>query len=156
MTELQIVGEAVLRDYPLRIWARQQEHTEAMLREFNLLLIGEKSGEARRQAPGQLVELAESFTVTYGPLVERMTEERMSALERGLDRIDSRVPLPAETPALLDSIEAVLKAVDEYCAAGDMLTLARPPEIVAFYDWTTTEILAQYNGAQPTPWPGPF
>ena len=156
MTEIEIVGEAVLRDYPLRLWAQQQEHTEAMLREFNLLLIGQESGDVDHAAPRELISVAETFTAAYGALIDRIAEERYAALERGLDRIDSRVPLPANLPALIEQVTTVLDAADRYCTAGDMLTLARPPELVVLYDWTVREILAQLEGAEPTPWPGPW
>ena len=49
-----------------------------------------------------------------------------------------------------------MAAVDEFCRHGDLLMLERPPEVVALSDWTRVEIIAQYGGAEPTPWPGPF
>lgn len=79
----------VLRDYPLRLCERQRQYTEGLLHEFKLLLIGEESGELHRAAPGQVVQLAEKFTNTYGPQLTAINEERQQALNRGLDRIDS-------------------------------------------------------------------
>jgi hypothetical protein len=150
-----IRGEAVLRDYPLRIWARQQEHTESLLREFQLLLVGEGSDRAHH-APRQLVELADMFTRRFGPLIEAINSERSAALEQGLDRMDSRVPLLEGLPDLIAQVEAVLAAVDEYCAAGDLLVLPRSEELLRFAQWTYTELRRQYEGGEPQPWPGPF
>ena len=151
----QIVGEAVLRDYPVRIWARQQEHSDEVLREFKLLVSGARSGEADG-APAALVALAELFSDRFGRLVDEITATRLAALESGADRMDWRVPLPRSTPELLRQVQAVWATVDEYCRSGDLLALARPADVVALQEWSTGELLAQYDGAEPTPWRGPF
>lgn len=54
-----VVGEAVLLDYPLRLWDRQQEHTRELLREFTLMLAGVRSGSTH-SPPQRLVDLAGS------------------------------------------------------------------------------------------------
>jgi hypothetical protein len=151
-----IVGEAVLRDYPLRLWARQQEHFDSLLREFQLLLVGESSGASTHAAPRQLVELADMFTVRFGPMIETINAERQAALDAGAERIDSRIPLVEGVPALLEQVDQVLSAVDEYCRAGDLLVLPRSEEMLALSQWVNSEITTQYDGGEPTPWPGPF
>ncbi|MFP5219002.1 MAG: hypothetical protein ACLGIG_04595 [Actinomycetes bacterium] len=148
-----IRGQAVLRDYPLRLWAAQQEHMQALLREFQLLLVGDQQS-TDHTAPRRLLELADMFTARFGPLIEQIHAERQSAYDRGQDRMDSHVPMPEGTPELLQQVNAVLAAVDEYCARGDLLVLPRSPELRALSEWTTREITAQYDGAAPTPWPG--
>ncbi len=153
----EIVGRAVLRDYPLRLWARQQEHYDSLLREFQLLLVGESSGESAHPAPRQLVELADMFTRRFGPLIEAISAERQAALDSGQDRIDSVIPLVQGIPELLAQVERVMAAVDEFCRSGDMLVLPRSEELLALSRWTTDELVKQYRGeGEPTPWPGPF
>jgi hypothetical protein len=147
-------GTAVLRDYPLRLWVLHREHSEALLREFQLLLIGTADELARRLVG--VVGLADVFTRRFGPLIDAINAERQAALDRGLDRFDSRVPMPEGTPELLDRVQQVLAAVDEYCAAGDLLVLPRTPELVALARWTDEELRRQYAGGPATPWPGPF
>lgn len=148
--------DAVLRDYPLRLWAQQQEYSEDLLREFNLLVMGEESGEMRSAAPGRLVELAEMFRGRFGAAINAMNAERQAALDRGLDRFDSRVPLVVGTPELLERARSVFRAADEFCAHGDLLTLPRPPHLRALSEWSLDQLIAQYHGAEPSPWPGPF
>lgn len=147
---------AVLRDYPLRLWVEQNEYTDGLLREFNLLLIGEQSGDLRHAAPGRLVELADSVTTRYGPLLQQVTSERQDALDRGLDRMDSQIELPDETPQLLAAIREVQLASDAFCRKASLLMLPRPPQLVALAEWSNAELVAQFHGAEPTPWPGPF
>lgn len=147
---------AVLRDYPLRLWVEQNEYTDGLLREFNLLLIGERSGELQGAAPGRLVELADTVTSRYGPLLQQVNAERQEALDAGLDRMDSRIELPDETPQLLALVREVMFASDEYCRDAALLMLPRSPQLVALSEWTNAELLAQFSGAEATPWPGPF
>ena len=149
-------GQAVLRDFPLRLWARQQQHTEELLREFNLLLLGQESGQATHAAPGQLVTLAEMFTRNFGVLLDQLTEARQAAYDAGADRMDSVVPLVPDLPELIDQVRRVLDVVDEFCSRGQLLALQRPDELRALTEWSMAELLAQQGGAEPTPWPGPF
>jgi hypothetical protein len=152
----EVIGEAVLLDFPLRLWARQQQHTEELLREFNLLLLGQESGQATQAAPGQLVALAEMFTRNFGVLLDRLAESRQAAYDAGADRMDSVVPIPPDLPELIDQVRRVLAVVDEYCSRGQLLALQRPEELRALTEWSMAELLAQQDGAEPTPWPGPF
>ncbi len=152
----EVIGQAVLRDYPLRVWAEQQEHTQELLREFSLLLIGQKSASPSAHVPAQLVELAQMFADRFGPLLDRLTAERQAAYDAGHDRIDSVVPLVTGTSQLMDRVKGVLDAVDDYCREGTLLALARTPQGVALFDWTHRELIAQLDGGEPTPWPGPF
>jgi hypothetical protein len=147
---------AVLRDYPLRLWARQQQYTDDLLREFNLLLLGEQSGEMHSSAPGRLVGLADMFTTNFGPLIDAIRAERQAALDAGKDRIDSQIPILENLPDLLEQVRVVLESADEFCRQGHLLTLPRPPELIALATWTQEELIAQYSGGEPTPWPGPF
>jgi len=152
---LKIHGRAVLRDFPLRLWAEQQEHYDGLLREFQLLLIGQ-GDEPVHEAPRALVELAEVFTSRFGPLIQAMNDERQAALDRGQDRMDSSVPLVEDAPAILAQVDQVLAAADEYCSRGDLLVLPRPAVLLAFGRWVSSELIRQYEGQEPVPWPGPF
>ena len=151
-----VIGQAVLRDYPLRLWQAQQEHTDAVLREFSLLLGGHEAGFTSGSPPEQLLQLAEMFTVRCGPLLTAINESRQQALLDGRDRMDSVVPLVEGLPALLAQVRSVLAAVDEFCNNGELLTLARPPELAKLSEWSMNELVVQYEGGEPTPWPGPF
>jgi len=152
----EVTGYAVLRDYPLRLWALQEQHTEELLREFNLLLLGLVSGQASHVVPAQLVALAAMFTNDFGTLLDELSQVRRAAYDGGADRMDSTVPLVPDTEALLEGARRVIVAVDEFCARGDLLALSRPPELRALSDWTFDELIRQHQGAAPNAWPGPF
>ena len=70
--------------------------------------------------------------------------------------IDSVVPLPAETMEIIPAAMAMLREVDDYCRSGELLTLATPADVAALLAWSTGEMMAQFQGAEPTPWDGPL
>lgn len=155
MTEQPPTRHAVLQGFPVRLWARQQAYYDELLREFNLILIGREQG-GQSDAPVRLVQLAQGLTAQYGPQLEAITKERQDAFDRGDLTVDSHVPLVDETPEVLASVTTVLAEVDEYCRNGDLLTLAMPADLAVLRDWSNTQILRQYDGEPPSPWPGPL
>ena len=155
MTEHPVTRIAVLQRFPVRIWARQQEYYDGLLREFNLMLLGQQTSGSH-SAPARLVELADQLTNQFGPMLDTVNEERESALLRGEVAIDSHLPMVENGIQLIDWITSVFAEVDAYCEHGDMLTLAMPEDLKRLRDWSTQELKAQYNGAEPTPWDGPL
>ncbi len=155
MTEHPFTGVAVLRRFPVRIWARQQEYYDGLLREFNLMLLGQETGSTSG-APARLVELANDLTGRFGALLATISEERESALARGEVTIDSHVPMIDGGLEIMTWVKGVFAEVDAFCEQGDMLTLGMPEDLKAFRDWSTTEIARQYGGGEPEPWPGPI
>lgn len=147
------VGEAVLAGFPLLVWRRQQEYTNDLLREFQLLTTS-RTRESTA-VPAKLLAVADDFLTRYGSLSVRLTTEREAALERGEVTQDSVVPLPAETPQIVASLRALLVEVEEYCRNGNLLTLAAPADVVALREWTLDEMLRQYEGEPPQRWTGP-
>jgi hypothetical protein len=152
----EVVGTAVLRDFPLRVWARSRQHSDEIQREFMLMLEGERSGQTSLDVPQALVDLANMVTTQFGPLLDQLYAAREQALAEGRDRMDSEVALVAGTPELLSRVREVMDAVDEYCRSGDLLALERDETERALLDWTLAELVAQYEGREPTAWPGPF
>lgn len=145
---------AVLKNYPLRLWLRQQEHYDTLMREFQLLVLSANDGDSH--APQELLTLASYITGAHGKVVDEITEKRHAALARGLDRMDSYVPLIDGLPELLDQVDTVMQSVDDYCRNAQLLLLPRTPDLIAFADWTSTELRRQYAGDAPSPWPGLF
>jgi hypothetical protein len=154
MTEPLTTRVAVLQRFPVRLWARQREYYDGLLREFNLMLLGQQAGA--QSAPARLVELADELTGRFGAMLDTVHEEREGALLRGELSIESRIPFVEGALEMLDSVIGVFAEVDAFCDSGDMLTLAMPPDLKALRDWQTNEIKRQYDGAQPTAWPGPL
>lgn len=152
MTE-QLPERIVLRDFPVRLWARQQAYYDELLREFKLLLIGREQGEVS-SAPARLVELADSLNERFGAMLDSVAAERQAAYDAGLTAIDSVLPVVPGVSEIVRGVQRVFAEVDEYCRRGDLLTLAMPADLAALRDWSTSEVLRQCEGLAPTPWPG--
>ena len=149
---VEIIGHGVLRRFPLRVWQRQQEYTNDLLREFQLLTLSDDG--ARKGPPGRLLEVANDFISKYGVYSAALTAEREAALARGEVTLDSSVPLLANTPELVESVRALLVEVEDYCRRGRLLTMSAPPDVAALREWTMTEMLRQFHGEQPEEWRG--
>ena len=154
MSDRPATDTAVLQGFPLRIWARQREYYDELMREFNLMLLGRQVGAT--DAPARLVELADVITTRFGALLESVNEEREAALARGDLTIDSHIPLVDGGLEIMAWVKGVFAEVDAFCERGDMLTLAMPADLRALRDWTNAEITRQYHGEAPAPWPGPL
>ena len=81
-----IVGEAVLLKYPLKLWYRQYEHTQDLMREFQLL---SSAGSDPHDVPCRLMEMADHFVSRYGPQIDEINRQRMQPT-----RPDSRPASP--------------------------------------------------------------
>lgn len=150
-----VVGEAVLVNYPVRLWSQEMAWHEALAQGVHVLVEGHQPDNATA-LPRMYLSMSDFFITHYGPLLEDVFEERRRALRKGDDRIDSHVPLVHRTPDLLDYYRDVLRAVDDFCETADLAILQRPPVLDALSEWTLSELTAQYFGASPTPWAGPF
>ena len=146
----------VLLDYPLQLWAEQQEYFDGLLREFRLLLMSAEQNPGESSAPKELIELADMVTRDFGDSIVAINAERAAAHAAGRDRMDSSFPLLDALPALLDRIGRVLTASDRFCDEARMLITARPPHLVQWWEWLHEEMVRQCSGQPPRRWPGPF
>jgi hypothetical protein len=62
------------------------------------------------------------------------------------------VVVPSEIARGAPEFGALLDEVDEYCHAGDLLTLETKPDARAFRWWYLGEFSRQLDGAAPTTW----
>lgn len=63
-----------------------------------------------------------------------------------------RLPVGAEADAV--QLALLMDEADASCARGEVLTLARPPALVALRWWQATEIVRQRHGLAPTTFTG--
>ena len=155
MTAAEDLFELRLLEVPLALRERSRQHGAELLREMELISMGHAAGTTRHELPKRLVELAQELERVYGPYVGANTDELDAALDRGDDTMPEMVyHLPRSSVILVKHVEGILREVDDYCRAGqELLTLAPPPDVVAYREWVTREVLGQAAGERPTPWP---
>lgn len=139
--------EVTLLELPLETLARAQERSDELAREFSH--IAETDTET---APARLTALSRHLRGQYGAHVSPAQDAIAAAMERGDEMIDVTFVVPPAAASAVDQLLALLDESDEFCRSGELLTLATPPDLVAFRRWYLGEFKRQIGGAEPLPW----
>jgi hypothetical protein len=143
-------------DMPLDVYARSTQHWDELMREFALISLDNDRGEEghSRPLPTRLNALIDELTRDFSPFTVDTEAERDAALARGERTIDLSYQLPAVAADGVRRLGATLDEVDDYCRAGKhLITLATPPESLAFRRWYLEEFIEQIeNRREPRPW----
>jgi hypothetical protein len=143
------LGRVTFVGCPVRLLDQARQHAEALLREFAFIV---NSGSETTELPRRLLHTVERVQKGAAGLnagAERAIEE---AIARGDKEIDFEVVMPTRLGRGAPQFAALLDEVDDYCRAGDLLTLETPVEVRAFQRWYLDEMTHQLDGARPTPW----
>jgi hypothetical protein len=156
MTDDEVpLREVRLLELPLLLREWSLQHGAELIREMELISIGHATGTTRHALPERLLDLAEELTRVFTPYMTAVVEEMDRALERG-ETVAPEVVyrLPPDSVRYVQHVDKILREVDEYCRAGtELLTLAPPPEITAYREWSSGEVARQFAGHPPTSWP---
>lgn len=146
--------QVVLLEVPVSVWARTQEHTDELIREFALIAAGEHDPGAAA-VPARLTELIDAVGREFAGIGDEQADRLSTAAAAGVEtipRLVYRVP-----PSVADAVRhlgAMLDEADAYCRAGQhLLTLATPPDLLRFRNWFLEEFARQVAGDAPVPWP---
>ncbi len=132
---------------PLDVYQRTSEHTDELLREFALI-----PGDDNEHVPARLLALIDELNVRFAAFTEEQRTAMQQALAGGEAEIDLLYEVPPEAAEAAVRLGALLDEADEFCRAGDLLTLATPPEGVAFRRWFLDEFVLQIRGHEPRSW----
>lgn len=132
---------------PLDVMQRSSEHSDELLREFALI-----HEEGSDHVPARLLALIEELRGRFGSFAEGPRQAMEDAVARGDATIDVHYQVPPEVAAAARRLGILLDEADEFCRSGDLLTLATPPDGVAFRRWYLEEFEFQIAGRPPRPW----
>jgi hypothetical protein len=141
--------EVELRDFPLAVFARAEEHSDGLMREFTLIAGGESSDAV----PRRLLALAERLEAQYGDYTAGYEREIEAARDRGDEFVTVRLHVPPAARAAAVELGEMLAEADEYCRRGDLLSLVPGPEVLRFRHWYIDQFVSQIDGRPPVPWP---
>lgn len=144
LVEVHILG------FPLPLFERSRRHMEELTREFEF--IAESGGD--HPTPARLLDLVERVGLRFAGLNDVAEARVDAALARGDESLDVTYRVPYAASAACTELDAMLDEADEFCRHGELLTLATPPEQVAFRRWFLNEFVRQLAGEAPTRWPG--
>ena len=139
----------VISDFPLQVFDRARQHSEALLREFAFIA---ESGRDEVHVPRRLLELVAALNQRYATMNTVADEQIEAALDRGDESIDFELRVPDEARQAALELGAMLDEADEYCRRGDLLTLATPADLRGFRVWYLQQVIDQVEGLPPTSW----
>ncbi|MGH2717043.1 MAG: hypothetical protein ACRDJU_00480 [Actinomycetota bacterium] len=133
------------------IYVSAREHSDGLMREFQLIAMGDPQAV---DVPHRLVQLASQLSANYSSFGAAAQELLAEAEAAGTPQIDLTYHLPAALAAATAELSALLDEADRFCAGGEyLLTLVTPPEALAFRRWFIDEIVRQISAEAPTSWP---
>jgi hypothetical protein len=155
MTDAVIVR---LLGVPQALLERNRRQKEMVLREFQLIELGDEDGES--SPPARLLTLAYELRRAHerlglsGP--EVTGREETSGDDTGPDArdatVDFELPIPRGGDRAVRELHAAMDEADRWCERGDLLTLVTPSDCRALREWVFDEIARQLAGEMPTPW----
>ncbi len=141
--------EVRILQLPIAVHVRAAAHMDDLQREFEL--IRRSNNEA--DVPRRLQALIEELEDRFGGVGEQPNEQLRAAEEHGDETVDLTYLVPAEIAEACDRLLDLLDEADEFCRAGrHLLTLATPPESLAYRRWFLGEFTRQAHGEPPRPW----
>lgn len=154
MTQTQLATVELL-DYPLDLYLRAQEHADDLIRELTLIANSRSVESGHSDLPARLLVLVERLTHQYAGVSDVVEAERDAALDRGERVMDLTYRVPAQIAQAVRDLGAIFDEADAYCRQGEhLLTLATPPDALAYRAWVLRQFTAQIeDGAEPEPWP---
>ena len=154
--ELQTVQ--VLR-LPMAVSARSSQHFDDLMREFALITLDtdrdRETTDSQRPVPVRLLTLVAELTTEFAAFTTAVQAQREEAAARGDSEINLTYHMPPSTTDAVRQLETLLEEVDDFCRSGQhLITLATPPESLAFRRWYLRQFIEQMElGHPPVPWP---
>ena len=141
----------------LAAYRHSSEHHDELFREFALITERQRDKPGASDAvPARLLALITDLRARFSGFSAANTAILQEAAERGDEYIDLVYRIPPEAGGAAMEFDRMLDDADAFCRAGDLLTMATPPEAAAFRRWFLGQFAAQAAGAEPTPWPGRY
>jgi len=152
--EIEVDGSIVdvhLVDLPVNLVAHYQSKFFDLRREMTLI---DLSSSRNDTVAHRLTELS----VRMEALREdnRWTPQVERARRAGLDRVTLVLPIASSMLPRIREFQQLLSEADEFCRREQLLTLAAGPQEQELRSWYLGEMIAQLQGAAPTPWSGDF
>jgi hypothetical protein len=137
---------------PVDLYLEATRHMGEIAREFALISFGERSGVNER-VPAQLLELVGDLRGRFRGDTDAIRAQVEAAARDGKDTVEIELPADETAAEITERITDLLDAADEFCRSGDLLTLAAPPQVVAWRHWWRDQVVGQVReGAEPMPW----
>jgi anti-sigma regulatory factor (Ser/Thr protein kinase) len=150
-----------LSGLPVAVYLAAEEHHDALVREFGLLLRSsgdgadpgsEDPGAEDPKVPARLLELARRLVQQFGVGNEQRREQVEAARRAGRSTVDVIMMFPSTAANQVLAVADQLDEVDEFCRRAKLLTPPSAPTVKRFRRWYTDEVVRQIHGLPPSRW----
>jgi hypothetical protein len=146
-----------LQGLPVAVQVRATEHMQDLQREFVLIADGLQHSQDTPALPRRLLDLVDALQRQYGGFTEEQEDQLDEAHRDGRATLDLTFRVPADVTDAAVALGTLLDEADAFCREGrHLLTLATPPDLVAYRRWYLQQFVDQVAGHRPTPWDGPL
>ena len=138
----------LLRGCPVRLWLRQDEHIDELVRDVQLL-------SATHELDPGLVSVGEvrDLLAVFAPLRRGTRRAVEAAQAQGLDELDVTVDLPVRAADEVVRLDDLLSLSDEGLDDQRLLTVRAEPDVVRLRAWMIEQVRAQLEeGAEAVAW----
>jgi anti-anti-sigma factor len=140
--------EVLILGLPVATHRRARDHQATLRRELDLVAAAQDPASA----PARLQELSEQLNIRFSDLTEGPSNQLEEAIEAGDGTIDLRFELPSDAADAVDTLDAALDEVEDFCREGRLLTLLTPPDQLAYRRWFLHQFSSQLRGEAPVRW----
>jgi hypothetical protein len=127
---------------PVRVFLESQDHQHDLVREFQLLQIGEQE-LGLPEPPHELARLVADILSRYSDVRSTTREQAVDALRRGDETTTLVVPVRPGMAVALKEWLRLLDTADRICASGQLLLVASSAEVRDLRRWYVEQITAQ-------------
>ncbi|MGH9109094.1 MAG: ATP-binding protein [Acidimicrobiales bacterium] len=146
--------EIHIHGLPVAVYLEAEQHNDAVMREFALIVESSGRDAERHQVPRRLLRLADELRTTFSTATTGLRAQVERAVERGETSVDLVLAVPTTGWEMLLHMADRFDEADSYCEAGALLTLASSPTLRRFRRWYARQVIAQLAGGPPASWPG--
>lgn len=144
-------GVVRLFGMPVRSWMRLQEHTDALMREYRLMVQQDTS-----HLPPELLGLLGKVQAIFpASAVPDLRSGVKAAFDSGEAVADIKATVTPSQSDVMISLHELLVRIDVYCRDGLLLTLPLDEDVTILRGWVVQEVRRQLEGAEPRPYDGP-
>jgi len=131
-----------LEDVPVREFLESQDHQHDLVRDFQLVQIGDRYDLVSTFVPHELAGLVSTILARYRDVRSVTRAQAVAALRQGRVTVTLEVPVyPGMADALREWLQ-LLEAADRLCDDGGLLVLASRPEVRELRRWYVSAITA--------------
>lgn len=131
-----------LEEVPVRTFLESQDHQHDLIRELQLIRIGERFDPATAEVSARLAGLIADLLHRYDGVRHATRDQMLAALDRGEETAPLDVPIYPEMIEALEMWIDLLEEADRLCQHGELLLLAATPEVRALRRWYAHEVAA--------------